>query len=158
MYNSQNIIKKYIFSALLVLTLSFMSSAVFAQSSLVQVETKGSVSQTVSHLKKMVSQNGMMVMGSLNQGKVLSMTGIHVQSETVFVGNPHVGKQLFSADHGVGVAVPVRVNIYANKQGNTVVSYIPPSQVLGHFNNPKIQKIAKMLDNKLNKMVHMLAK
>jgi uncharacterized protein (DUF302 family) len=100
----------------------------------------------------------MMIMGSLHQGKVLSMTGIHVQSETVFVGNPHVGKQLFSANHGVGVAVPVRVNIYANKDGNTVVSYIPPSQELSNFNNPKINKIAQILDKKLDKMVHMLAK
>lgn len=156
MYNFKNTIKKSFFSFILVFALSLLGTAAFAQTSVVQVQTKGSVSQTLNRLKKMISHNGMMIMGSLHQGKVLSMTGIHVQSETVFVGNPHVGKKLFSANPGVGVAVPIRVNIYKNKQGNTIVSYIPPSDELTQFNNPTINKIAHMLDNKLNKMVHML--
>ncbi|HKJ32401.1 MAG TPA: DUF302 domain-containing protein [Balneolales bacterium] len=158
MYDLKNTVKKSFLSFILVLALSLMGTAAFAQSSVVQVQTKGSVSQTLNHLKKMVSHNGMMVMGSLHQGKVLSMTGIHVQSETVFVGNPHVGKKLFSANHGAGIAVPVRINIYENKQGNTIVSYIPPSNELSNFHNPMINKVAHMLDQKLNKMVHMLAR
>jgi uncharacterized protein (DUF302 family) len=158
MFDNKHSFKNVFLGILLFSVISLTGTAAFAQSTIVQVQAKGTVSQTLNHLKKMVSQNGMMIMGSLHQGKVLSLTGIDVQSETVFVGNPHIGKQLFSADHGVGVAVPVRVNIYANKDGNTIVSYIPPSQELKQFNNPKINKIAQMLDKKLDNMVHMLAK
>ncbi len=126
-------------------------------SAIVRVEAKGSVSDVVDHLKKMVGQNGMMVMGNLNQGKVLSMAGLDVESETLFVGNPQVGKKLFSADPGVGLVVPIRVNVYQNAQGHTVVTYLPPSVLLKAYGSSGIDEVAQMLDAKLHKMVQMLA-
>jgi len=141
-----------------VLLIGFSSQKSFSQSNndIVKVKSSGSVEQTVSNLKKMVSNNGMMVMGNLNQGKVLSMTGISVHSQTLFVGNPQVGKKLFSADAGAGVAVPVRINIYEDSNGQTWVAYLPPSKTLANFNNPKIDKVAHMLDQKLQKMTGMI--
>lgn len=123
---------------------------------IVEVQTAGSVPDVVAHLKKMIAQNGMMVMGNLNQGKVLSMTGLNVQSETLFVGNPQVGKQLFSTDPGVGLVVPVRVNVYRDKQGHTTANYLPPSTLLKDYGSPEVDKVAQMLDTKLQKMVQML--
>ncbi len=124
----------------------------------VAVVVRGSVGETLDRLKKMVADNGMMVMGELHQGKVLEMTGLKVESETIFVGNPNVGKQLFSEEPGAGVAVPVRINVYKNASGKTVVRYIPPSNELGSFGNPKVDQVAKMLDGKLLNMVSMLPK
>lgn len=123
----------------------------------VQVKVKGTVSQALATLKKTVAENGMMVMGELHQGKVLEMTGLHTQSETVFVGNPTVGKKLFSAEPGAGLVVPVRINLYADSHGDTVLSYIPPSQTLAAFGNAKVTGVAKMLDKKLAMMAHTLA-
>lgn len=124
----------------------------------VEVQVPGTVPAVLGRLQKMVADNGMMVMGELHQGKVLSMTGLKVSSETVFVGNPNVGKKLFSADPAAGLVVPIRVNIYATASGQTVVSYIPPSKLLGAFHNPTIDQVAKMLDQKLAKLTGMLAK
>ncbi len=124
----------------------------------VQTVVKGSVDEALASLTKMVADNGMMVMGELHQGKVLKMTGLTVKSESVFVGNPTIGKKLFSANPGAGLAVPVRVNIYEDSKGQTVVSYVPLSQQLSGFNNPEIDKVAGMVDGKLAKMVNMMAK
>ncbi len=124
----------------------------------VVVKTKGTVDQTVSGLKKMVADNGMMVMGEIHQGKVLEMTGLRVNSETIFVGNPNIGKQLFSAEPGVGLVVPIRINIYEDEHGQTYVRYIPPSRQLRGFGNAKVDEIAKMLDGKLQNMTAMLPK
>ena len=123
----------------------------------VEVEVEGSVEEVVGKLSKAVADGGMMVMGELHQGNVLSMTGLRVESETIFVGSPTVGKNLFTADPAAGLVVPIRVNVYANAAGQTVVSYIPPSQLLSGFNNPMINEIAEMLDGKLQMMTHMLA-
>lgn len=122
----------------------------------VSVKARGSVDQTLTALKKMVADNGMMIMGEIHQGKGLEMTGLKVKSETIFVGNPNVGKQLFSAEPGVGLVVPVRINIYEDGRGQTYVRYIPPSQQLSGFGNAKVNEIAKMLDGKLSKMTTML--
>ncbi len=124
----------------------------------VEVQAEGSVPQVLSKLQKMVADNGMMVMGELHQGKVLEMTGIKVQSESIFVGSPTVGKKLFTADPAAGLVVPIRINIYQDADGRTVVSYIPPSRLLGQFENPTIDQIAEELDASLKMMTGMLAR
>lgn len=139
-------------------TLFAFSGTAFAanKGSVVQVKVSGSVDQVLDKLKKAVASNGMMVMGELHQGKVLEMTGLKVQSETVFIGNPTVGKDAFAAEPGAGVVLPVRVNVFADGHGNTFVSYVPPSTELAGFGNPKVTGIAKMLDGKLQGLVGML--
>jgi uncharacterized protein (DUF302 family) len=122
----------------------------------VQVRAKGSVPQVLDQLKKMIASNGMMVMGELHQGKVIGMTGLKLESESIFVGNPQVGKQMFSADPGVGIAVPIRINVYQDARGNTVVSYVPPSELLRSFHNAKVDQVAQRLDGKLRNLTGML--
>jgi uncharacterized protein (DUF302 family) len=125
-------------------------------SAMSQTVVKGSVDQVLGALQKMIAEGGMMVMGELHQGKVLEMTGLKIKSESIFVGNPTVGKQLFEAEPGAGIALPVRVNIFENAEGKTVVAYIPPSRQLAGFANPMLDRMAVMLDEKLASMVAMI--
>ena len=81
---------------------------------------------------------------------------LRVESETVFIGSPTVGKDLFSADPAVGIVVPIRINVFDDGHGNTTVSYVPPSHLLDELDNPKVSEIAKMLDGKLMNLVGML--
>lgn len=146
----------------LVLTIGLMSTPfdVNAQTAdgptIHQTVVKGSVQDTLKKITKMVGDNGMMVMGEIHQGKILAITGLKVESESIFVGNPTMGKKLFSAEPGAGQVVPVRINIYQNTDGQTVVSYIAPSDLLAGFGNPKLDKLGTMLDKKLNDMTGML--
>lgn len=121
-----------------------------------QTVAKGSVKDVLAKITKMVGDNGMMVMGEIHQGKILAMTGLKIESESIFVGNPTMGKKLFSVEPGAGQAVPVRINIYRNSDGKTVVSYIAPSDLLSGFKNPKLTKMGTMLDKKLAGMTGML--
>lgn len=152
-------LKITLFSAAMATLLSFGGTA-FAvnKGPIVQVKASGSVDQVLDKLKKAVASNGMMVMGELHQGKVLEMTGLKVQSETVFIGNPTVGKDAFAADPGAGIVLPVRVNVFDDGHGNTFVSYVPPSHLLSEFGNAKVTGIAKMLDGKLQGLIGMLGK
>ncbi len=143
---------------LLLLPLAGYASSNTSTTTVSQTIVKGSVEQTLDALHKLVADNGMMVMGELHQGKVLTMTGLKVKSESVFLGNPNVGKKLFTIEPGAGVALPVRVNIFENSEGKTVVAYIPPSQLLASFDNPMLEKAAGMLDEKLSGLVGMLDK
>lgn len=137
--------------------LTVLSGASYAAGPGVQVEARGSVGDVLKSLKKMVADNGMMVMGELHQGKLMAMTGLKVQSETIFVGNPTVGKDVFGQERGAGLVLPIRVNVYSDAAGKTWVSYIPPSQQLDAYDNAKVSMIAKMLDEKLQKLVRMVS-
>ena len=142
----------------IILALNF-STQVWAQGNgYVQVQSKKSFEETVSSLRKMVAKNQMMVLAEINHGKILSMTGLTFNGMSLFIGNPTIGKKLFSADQGVGVAVPIRVNIYEAADGHTYINYVKPSAQLAPFSNPKVGMIAKKLDEKLAKLTGMLSR
>ena len=124
----------------------------------VTVQSKESFDQTLKDLKQIISQNGMMVLSEIDQGKILSMTGLSLNAHSLFVGNPTIGNKLFTADRGVGIAIPVRLNIYENKDGKTYVSYFKPSDQLSSFKDEVIQNTAKMLDQKFEQLTGMISK
>ena len=146
--------------ASLLFTSAFLKSGdVAAQTSgLVTVQSKESFDQTIKDLKQLISKNGMMVLSEIDQGKILSMTGLSLKAQSLFVGNPQIGNKLFSANRAVGIAVPVRFNIYEGKDGKTYINYVKPSDQLNSFKEDEIQKTAKMLDQKFEQLTGMVAK
>lgn len=106
-----------------------------AQEARVTVESTKSYEQTVEKLKGAVNQGGMMIMGQVDQGNMLSMAGLKLKATLFLVGNPTVGKKLFEQDHGVGLFVPLRVFVYEDKDGKSYVSYDKASSLLKQFNN-----------------------
>lgn len=147
------------FFAILMLAVLFSSNqTLLAQDTgVVTVQSKDSFDNTVESLRKMVAQNDMMVLSEINHGKILSMTGLKLNGISLFVGNPTVGKKLFSANKGVGITVPIRVNVYEDNDGKTFVNYVKPSSQLTSFGDEQINMIAKMLDEKLQNLTSMLA-
>lgn len=139
-------------------SLTRQSELLAQESNITTVQSKQSFKNTVKEVRKLVAKNGMMVLAELNQGKILSMTGLSVKAISLFVGNPQVGKKLFTQDHAVGIAVPVRLNIYEGTDGKTYVNYFKPSEQFASFKNKKIQMIAKMLDKKMAMLTGMLSK
>jgi uncharacterized protein (DUF302 family) len=126
-----------------------------AQEARVTVESTKSYEQTVEKLKGAVNQGGMMIMGQVDQGNMLSMAGLKLKATLFLVGNPTVGKKLFEQDHGVGLFVPLRVFVYEDKDGKTYLSYDKPSALLKQFNNQEIDMVAGMLDQKLQGLAQM---
>lgn len=123
----------------------------------VTVASDKSFDQVSEAIKTLVAKNGMMVMAEVNQGKMLSMTGLSLKATLFLVGNPTVGKQLFEQNHGVGLYVPLRIFVYSDESGKTNVSYDKPSTLLAQFHNDKLAMIAQMLDQKLNGLATMAA-
>lgn len=123
----------------------------------VAVESGKSFDDVTKAVKNLVAKNGMMVMAEVDQGKMLSMTGLQLKAKLFLVGNPTVGKQLFEQDHAVGLYVPIRVFVYSDANGKTFIAYDKPSTVLGQFQNEKIGMVAQMLDQKIEGLATMAA-
>ncbi len=116
-------------------------------SNFVKIESTHSFPATISALKTSVTSNKMMVMGQINQGRVLSMTGLHLQGESFLVGSPVMGKKAFGMDPAAGVVLPARVYVW-EQGGKTYIGYIKPSFVLNEV-SPGFAMMANMLDQKL---------
>lgn len=123
----------------------------------VVVESKKSFDDVTKAVTTLVARNGMMVMAEVDQGKMLSMTGFKLQARLFLVGNPTVGKELFSQNRAVGLYVPLRVSVYADGDGRTYIEYDKPSTLLAQFGDEKIGMVGKMLDEKLDGLATMAA-
>jgi len=121
------------------------------------VSSNKSFDEVTKAVKSLVAKNGMMIMAEVDQGRMLSMTGLNLKATLYIVGNPVVGKQLFEQDHAVGLYVPVRIFVYSDASGKTSVSYDKPSTLLSQFQNPKVNMVAEMLDEKLEGLANMAA-
>lgn len=127
-------------------------TAVAAGTPFIQEASSHSFDQTVSSLKHAVSSNGMMVLGHLNQGKVMSMTGLKLDGQSFFIGNPTVGKKIFSMSPAAGAAVPLRIYIW-EAGGEAHVGYFRPSTLLSGV-SAKLGMPGKMLDKKFASILH----
>lgn len=128
-----------------------------AQSNLVTVKSSKSYDATVSGIKKGVAGAGMMVLAEINHGKILSMTGLSMKGEAFFIGNPTVGKQAFSDNMAVGLAIPIRLNVY-EENGATYINYFTPSSELGNFKGDKVKMIGQEMDKKIAMLTGMATK
>ena len=139
--------------------MSFFSASVVQaqQAKLITVKSAKSFDETVSGIKKGVADAGMMVLAEINHGKILSMTGLSVNAESIFIGNPNVGKDAFSDNPAVGLAIPLRVNVYEEK-GVAYINYFAPSSELGYFKGDKVKMIGQELDKKIAMLTGMFAK
>lgn len=150
-------VSRWLSAVLFVAFAAGLSLPASAQGRGVTVASHESFEQTVSQLKSAVAGGGMMVMATVDQGRMLSMTGLHINATLFLVGNPTVGKKIFSQDTAVGLYVPFRVYVY-EKNGTTYVSYDNPSTSLKPFGNSQIDMVAKMLDKKMRGLVEMATK
>jgi len=121
------------------------------------VSSNKSFDEVTKAVKSLVAKNGMMIMAEVDQGRMLSMTGLNLKATLYIVGNPVVGKQLFEQDHAVGLYVPVRIFVYSDASGKRSVSYDKPSTLLSQFQNSKMNMVAEMLDQKLEGLANMAA-
>ncbi len=125
--------------------------------SFVTVKSTHNYAATVNSLQRAIKSNGLMVMGRVNQKAILSMTGLHLEgAESFLVGNPRVGKKLFSMNPAVAAVVPSRISVWANK-GTTYIGYFKPSALMGAI-SPRLAMPGKMLDKKFHMIVWDAAK
>lgn len=129
------------------LTALVTTAALASGPTFIQQSSRHDFSQTVSALRHAIADNGMMVMGQINQQRVLGMTGLHLTGARSFlVGNPAVGKKLFAMDPAVGAVLPLRVFVWY-RSGSTYIGYFKPSELLADI-NPKLEGPGRMIDHK----------
>lgn len=143
-------------TALVLSTSAFAADTRFDGNRVTIGSTK-SFDSVVESLKALVAKNGMMVMAEVNQGQMLSMTGLSLKATLFLVGNPTVGKQIFEQNHAAGLYIPLRVFVYEDASGKAFVSYDRPSSLLGQFKNDKVKAVGDMLDKNLGGLATMAA-
>ena len=127
----------------------------FAQSNgngFISVQSTNDYSTTVSKLQQAIRDNGLMILGKVDQKAIMSMAGLNMEGgESFLVGNPRVGKSFFSMNPAVVAVIPGRISVWA-QSGTTYVGYFQPSALMGMISSD-LSTPAGMLDAKYQQIV-----
>ncbi len=102
---------------------------------------------TLAKLEKTVKANGFMVVAKINHQKMLSMVGTKMKgAATLEFGKPDMMKNMLPMNPAIGLEMPLKIYVFENQDGKTVVSYHKPSAAFGAYG---MAEMAGMMDNML---------
>lgn len=109
-------------------------------------------------IKKMEGEQNLMIFGSLNHGRGFQLIGEQPRKAIRYtMGNPRVAIQMTRHDIRAGLYVPFNVLIYEFSENSIRIEFDRPSSLLGIFANAEVDKIARELDVKLEKVIEKAA-
>lgn len=136
---------------LIIAYLLIWPSLAFGQADkMIEVESKYSVSETVTKLKAVIEAKGLNLFAVIDHGAAAEKTGLELRPTTLVIfGNPKVGTLLMQADQRMGIELPMKFLVHETGVGETIISYNDPEAYLTSYNLAEraevIAKIKKVL-------------
>jgi uncharacterized protein (DUF302 family) len=113
----------------------------------------GDVEGVRARIEAMAGPSGFMLFGTNDHGALLRLAGQDRKAIQYVVGNPLFAFQMTRHDVRAALYAPLRVLLYEDEEGKTVLEYDQPSSLFGQFRDERINPVAEMLDRKLGELV-----
>ncbi len=104
-------------------------------------------------LGKAAGEEGLMLFAVRDHGLLQAVHGSRRQARQYVVGNPLVATDMTRHDIRAGLYAPLRLLVYAPRDGVTAVEYDQPSSLFGQFGNDAVTAVARSLDAKVARLV-----
>ncbi len=117
------------------------------------LEEGGDPAAVKTRLASMVGPSGFMLFRTSNHGALLRIVGKPRKAMQYLVGNPLFAIEMTQHAIGAGLYAPLRVLIYEAGDGRTCVEYDLPSSLFGQVGDERVDRVAVMLDRKLEELV-----
>jgi len=113
------------------------------------------IEQIKAKVEAMAGSSGFMRFGGIHKfGELVTVAGMPAGKANQYtIGNPLIALQMVKHKFGAGLYVPLRVLISEDASGVTHVEYDLPSSLMGQFEDPEVNKVALMLDQKLSALI-----
>lgn len=129
-----------------------MSSTAFA-ADLIQKKSPHSVPVTMDKLATAVEGAGAHIAARVDHAKAADTVGIELTANQVLIfGNPKIGSPIFAENPAAGLDLPIRVVVFEDAAGATVVAYHDPTALAESFGLSPDMKSFKMMAGALNKL------
>jgi uncharacterized protein (DUF302 family) len=95
----------------------------------------------------------LMIFSVLDHGAALNMVGARRNAKQYLIGNPLTAIQMTQHDIRAALYAPLRVLVYEQREGHTIVEYDQPSSQFGQFGRADVTQVAMTLDVKLERVL-----
>lgn len=138
----------------LILTLAvFLISTTGYAADLVEKSSPHSVQETMDKLEAAVKKAGAGVAARVNHAAAAESVGIEMApNEVLIFGNPNIGSPIFLENPAAGLDLPIRVVVYEDASGQTIVAYREPAALAESFNLSPEMKSFQMMAGALTKL------
>ena len=138
---------KRVMTTLLVLLLAVISQA---HAELVTRESAHGVQETMDKFESLVKSKEMTVFARLDHAKNAESVGMEMgDSQLLIFGNPKGGTVLMKQDMRIGIELPLKVLVYQDSDGNTMIAYEDPLALKKDYSLEEtavLEKVAGGLD------------
>lgn len=132
---------------------AMVMSGAAAAAELIKKESPHSVQVTMDQLEAAVKKAGAGVVARVDHAKSAKGVGVDLAPNQVLIfGNPKVGSPVFVENPTAGLDLPMRVVVYEDKDGKTVVAYRNPTVLAETFGLSPDMKSFKMMTGALGKL------
>ena len=121
---------------------------------LVKTSTGKTVSETATALHAAVQANQFGVMQVHNLKETMVKKGVEFERECLIfeVCQPRQAKKVLDQNMSVSTALPCRISIY-EEGGKTILASLRPTILLGMFDSPQLEGIAKEVEDTIVKIM-----
>lgn len=132
-------LKKFLtLSPLLFLPLFAGADTIKTSDEIVKKSSSHSVKDTMDKLEKIVKSKELTVFARVDHRAGAKKVGMDMaDAEVLIFGNPKMGTAIMKFDTAAGLDLPLRVLVYADKDGKTWVSYHNPQSLQNHYDVAK---------------------
>ena len=127
-----------------------LSISGLAQAELLTKESAHSVQETMDKFESIVKEKGMTVFARVDHARNAESVGMEMpDSQLLIFGNPKGGTVLMQQDMRVGVELPLKVLVYSDADGKTVIAWENPLSLKESYkleNTAVLEKVAAGLD------------
>ncbi len=106
-----------------------------------------------TRVEAMAGPSGFMLFSTFDHGSFLRVVGPPRKAVQYVVGNPLFAVEMTRHAIGASLYAPLRVLLYEDGEGNSCVEYDRPSSLFGQFGDDRVNRVASMLDRKLEDLV-----
>lgn len=127
-----------------------LSAAGVSQAELMTKESAHDVQATMDKFEAIVKEKGMTVFARVDHAANAKTVDMEMpDSQLLIFGNPKGGTVLMKQDMTVGVELPLKVLVYSNAEGKTMIAYENPKALSKSYkleNTAVLEKVAGGLD------------
>lgn len=113
------------------------------------VEARSSASEIQAAIAGAQGDLEFLIFAKLVQGSLTSLLGTPKKLSVYLIGNPVIANRMFERNRGAGLYAPLCVSLYEDPSGAVHLAYDRPSSLLGSFEDPEIDTVAALLDEKM---------
>jgi uncharacterized protein (DUF302 family) len=118
------------------------------------VERQAPWSEVEREVERVAGPHGLMILGQLDQGAIVSLSGHPTACSQYLVGNPVIAARILRIDVRASLYVPFRVCLYDDGAPDGAwIAFDRPSSFLATLERPELTELGTLLDHKIDGVV-----